>query len=83
MLVRRLGAFLPLVSILRIGIATAAAFVVGHVVPLHGKLMSLVEACIVGGVFLVVLVASKELGKRDLEAIKAVRRKRAREGETA
>ncbi|HEY4181585.1 MAG TPA: oligosaccharide flippase family protein [Kofleriaceae bacterium] len=83
MLVRRLGAFLPLVSIARIGIATVAAFVVGHFLPLHGKLMSLVEACIVGGVFLVVLVATKELGKRDLEAIKAVRRKRAREGDTA
>jgi len=32
-------------------------------------------------VFLVVLVASRELGKRDLDAIKAVRRKRAAGGE--
>ena len=39
--------------------------------------MTLVEAVIVGVTFLVVLVATRELGKRDLEAIKAVRRKRA------
>ena len=45
--------------------------------PLHGKLMTLVEAAVVGLTFLVVLVLSRELGKRDLESIKAVRRKRA------
>jgi hypothetical protein len=42
--------------------------------------MSLVEAVIVGLTFVVVLVATRELGKRDLEAIKAVRKKRAAGG---
>jgi stage V sporulation protein B len=77
MLWRRLGTFIPLVSIVRIGVATGAAFAVGRFLPLQGKLMTLVEAGVVGAVFLVVLVASRELGKRDLDAIKAVRKKRA------
>jgi stage V sporulation protein B len=74
---RRLGAFLPLVSLVRIAIATAAAIAVGRLLPLHGKLMTLVEAAVVGLTFLVVLVATRELGKRDLDAIRAVRKKRA------
>lgn len=74
---RKLGAFVPWLSVVRIAIATGVALAVGRVLPLHGKLMTLVEALAVGVVFLVVLVATKELGKRDLEAIKAVRAKRA------
>jgi stage V sporulation protein B len=80
MLRKRLGAFLPLVSALRIAIATAAALAVGRVLPMHGKLMTLVECCIVGLTFVVVLVITRELGKRDLDAIKAVRKKRAAGG---
>jgi stage V sporulation protein B len=77
---RRLGAFVPLMSLVRIGVATAAGLAVGAALPLHGKLMTLVEAAVVGAVFVAVLVATRELGKRDLEAIKAVRRKRAADG---
>jgi stage V sporulation protein B len=76
----RLGAFLPLVSLVRIGVATAAAFAVGRVLPLHGKLMTLAEAVVVGLTFLVALVVTGELGKRDLDAIRAVRKKRAAGG---
>jgi len=76
-LYKKLGAFLPLASLVRIAIATAVAIVVGRFLPLHGKLMTLVEAGVVGVTFLVVLVVTRELGKRDLEAIKAVRKKRA------
>ena len=74
---KRLGAFLPLLSLIRIAIATGAALAVGRFLPLHGKLMTLAEAVAVGLTFLVVLVATRELGKRDLDAIKAVRKKRA------
>jgi len=77
MIYKRLGAFLPLASVVRIAIATGAAIAVGRFLPLHGKLMTLVVAAIVGVTFLVVLVATRELGKRDLDAIKAVRKKRA------
>lgn len=74
---RELGAFLPIASVVRIAIATVAALAVGRVLPLHGKLMTLVEAVAVGATFLVVLVITRELGRRDLAAIKAVRKKRA------
>ena len=74
---RQLGAFLPLASVVRVAIATAVALAVGRALPLHGKLMTLVEAVVVGATFLVVLVITRELGRGDLEAIKAVRRKRA------
>jgi stage V sporulation protein B len=79
---RHLGAFLPLKSVARIALATAAAIAVGRIWPFHGKLMTLVAAGVVAIVFLVMLVASRELGKRDLEAIKLVRRKRATGGDT-
>jgi len=74
---RRLGAFVPLASVLRIAIATGAAIAVGRLLPLHGKLMTLVEAVVVGATFLVALIATGELGRRDLQAIKASRKKRA------
>ena len=77
---RKLGAFVPLASFVRIAIATGASLAVGRVVPFHGKLMTLVEAVIVGLTFLVVLIATRELGPRDLQAIKAVRNKRAAGG---
>jgi stage V sporulation protein B len=76
MLHRQLGAFLPIASVIRIALATGAALAVGRVLPLHGKLMTLVEALVVGATFLIVLIVTRELGRRDLEAIKAVRRKR-------
>lgn len=80
---RRFGAFVPALSLLRIAFATAGAFVLGRVLPLHGKgkIMTLAEAVIVGVAFLVLLVGTRELGARDLAAIKAVRQKRAPGGE--
>lgn len=80
-LYKKHGAFLPLASLVRIAIATGVALAIGRFLPLHGKLMTLAEAVVVGVTFLVVLVATRELGKRDLEAIKAVRKKRASQGE--
>ncbi|MBA3465347.1 MAG: polysaccharide biosynthesis protein [Deltaproteobacteria bacterium] len=81
LLTRKLGAFLPILSLVRIGIATGAALAVGKFLVLPaGKLMTLVEAGVVGVVFLVVLIGTRELGARDLAAIKAVRKKRAAGG---
>jgi stage V sporulation protein B len=77
---RELGAFLPLASAARIAIATACAFATGSLLSgalPAGKLMTLVAAAAVAAVFLAVLIVTRELGKRDLEAIRAVRRKRA------
>jgi stage V sporulation protein B len=79
---RRFGAFLPIASAVRIAIATGAALGVGRALPLHGKLMTLVEAAVVVATFLFVLVATRELGKRDLAAIRAIRAVPRRDGST-
>jgi stage V sporulation protein B len=77
---RRLGGYLPLSSFVRIALAAAAALSVGRALPLHGKLMTLVEAAVVAATFLAVLIATRELGRRDLQAIKAVRARRSAGG---
>jgi O-antigen/teichoic acid export membrane protein len=79
----RFGAFLPITSALRIGVASAVAIALGRVAPLHGrgKLVTLVLAVIVAATFFIVLIATRELGTRDLAAIKAVRGKRAAGGD--
>ncbi|MGE0551434.1 MAG: MATE family efflux transporter [Kofleriaceae bacterium] len=77
---RRFEEFLPLASAVRIAAASAVAILVGRFLPLHGKLMSLVEAAIVAITFVVVLIVSRELGAKDLAAIKAVRKNRATNG---
>jgi stage V sporulation protein B len=78
---KELGAFLPAASVVRVVIATVAALAVGRALPLPlplpGKLLTLADAVVVGATFLIVLVITRELGRGDLEAIKAVRRKRA------
>ena len=79
---RRLGAFVPLLSIVRVIAATAAAIGVGQVIPFRTPLMALVEAGVVGVTFIVVLIATGELGKQDLAAIRRVRTKRSQGGES-
>ena len=81
MLWRKLGAFLPVASLIRVAIAIAVAIAVGRVLPLRTPLMTLVEAAVVGLVFLAVLILTRELGKQDLQAIAAVRKKRGSGGE--
>ena len=77
---RRLGGYLPLLSFARIALATAAALGAGRALPLQVKLMTLVEAAAVGATFLAVLIATRELGRRDLQAIRAVRAARTSGG---
>jgi stage V sporulation protein B len=66
---RQLGAFLPWLSLVRVGLATAAALALGRVLPLHGTLMTLVEAAAVGLAFLLALVVTGELKRSELQAI--------------
>jgi O-antigen/teichoic acid export membrane protein len=73
---RRLGAFIPLRSVARVVAATAAAIAVGWVIPFTSPILTLVEAGVVGVVFLAVLIGTGELGRRDLAAIRSVRAKR-------
>jgi polysaccharide transporter, PST family len=81
MLWRRLGAFVPVLSLIRVVAAAACAIAVGRVVPLHGTVPTLAEAVLIGVVFLAALVVTGELGKKDLAAIAAVRRKRGARGD--
>jgi len=74
---RRLGAFLPLMSAVRVAIAAAAAIALGRVIPLAGALGTLAEAAAIGLSFLAALVVTGELGRADLAALaRVVRRKK-------
>ncbi len=77
---RKLGAFVPLASLVRVALAVAAALAVGRVIPFRTPLMTLVEAAIVGLTYLAVLIVTRELGKADLRAIAQVRAKRGQGG---
>ncbi len=79
---QKLGAFLPVLSVLRVLIAVGVAIAVGHVIPFRTPLMTLIEAAIVGLTFLAVLIGTGELNKKDLQAIIAVRKKRGSGADT-
>ena len=66
---RYLGAFVPLLSVVRVAVAAAAGIAIGHILQFASPVMTLVEAGVVGIVFLVVLVLTRELGRADLSAV--------------
>jgi len=78
---RKLGAFLPLVTLARVGLAVVVAMAVGRVIPWTTPLLTLVEAAIVGLSFLGTLIVTRELGRADLASIRSVRAKRGQGGE--
>jgi stage V sporulation protein B len=73
---RQLGAFLPLVSLVRVALAAAAAAAVGRVIPLSSPIGTIAESLVVGAVFLLALVVTRELGPADLAALTRVVRKK-------
>jgi stage V sporulation protein B len=78
---RRLGAFLPVLSAIRVLLAAAAAMAVGRLLPMATPLGTLIEAAAVGLTFLVALVVLRELGKDDLAALtRVVKRKKGSAG---
>lgn len=78
---RRLGAFLPVTTLVRVAVAVAVAMAVGRVIPWTRPLPTLVEAAIVGVAFLATLIVTRELGAADLASIRNVRAKRGAGGE--
>lgn len=76
LLVRRFGAFVPAASAVRVLLAAAAAIAVGRVVPARSTPIVLAEAIVVGLVYLVTLVATRELGRADLQAVVRIARRR-------
>jgi len=69
---KRLGAFMPLTSALRVTIAGAAAIGLGQLIHFKTPLMTLVEGTIVGLSFLLALIIMGELNKRDLNKVLSV-----------
>jgi stage V sporulation protein B len=66
------GALIPPLSALRIGASLALAAFVGNQLPAAGKVFTLVSAVVVGVVYLVALLVSRELSSTDLALVKRV-----------
>ena len=69
LLQRKLGAFLPALSVVRIAAAAGIAIAVGRVLSFRGAVMVLAESVVVGLVFLMCLIGLRELKVADLRAI--------------
>ncbi len=73
-LMRHFGAFIPPLSVLRVSLAAAAAFAVGHVWPTRGffggKVGTLASMSACGLAFLVVVLASGELRLSELRRLR-------------
>ncbi len=67
---RAFGVFLPLLTVARVALCTAAAALVGRVWPTHGflggKVGTLLSLCVIGSMFLAVAVISGELRPAEL-----------------
>jgi stage V sporulation protein B len=66
------GAVVPVPSVVRVLGAVAVAVVLGRWLPYSGKVMTLVYSALVAGVYLVLLVVSRELTAADLGMVRAV-----------
>ena len=74
---RALGAAIPLMSLLRVGLAFGGAAAVGRMLPQGSRFLTLAECALVGVVYVVILVITAELGRKDVsQALQVVRRKR-------
>src|SRR5262249_33095951 len=67
---RRFGAFLPVATVVRVGLAAVAAIAAGRFLVPHGKVMTLGMTLACAAVYLGVIVATRELGPADLAALR-------------
>jgi O-antigen/teichoic acid export membrane protein len=69
-LMRNFGAFLPILTVVRVGLSAAAALAVAHFWPtagvFGGKVGTLMSSAVIGGVFLAVAVVSGELRPKEI-----------------
>lgn len=73
LLVRRVaGAVVPFGTVLRTALALAAAITAGRLLPEGGRVWTLVCVAIVGLVYVVLLVGTRELGRSDWNVVRAV-----------
>jgi stage V sporulation protein B len=69
---KRTGGFVPLLTIVRVGIAVSACITAGLYLPRFGRLVTPVAAAAVAVVYAVILLATRELTGDDLAAVKAI-----------
>ena len=69
-LVKRFGTFVPVLTVVRVGLAVAGVLALGRVIPARRPLQTLATAAAYGAVYLVILVVTGELGPKDLLAIR-------------
>jgi stage V sporulation protein B len=74
---RATGAFVPAGTAIRCLLALAACVAVGLVAPRFGRLLTPIAAAAAGVAYLVVLLVTREIGKRDLGMLRALRGKRS------
>lgn len=74
---RTAGAFVSGLTLVRVGLATAVAVGVGSQLPWLGKPAVLAEAAVVAAIYVVVLLATRELGAADLAVVRSVLGKKA------
>ena len=74
---RATGAFIPAATAIRCLLALAACVAVGLVAPRFGRLLTPIAAAAAGVAYLLVLLVTREIGKRDLGMLRALRGKRA------
>ncbi len=75
---RQAGTFIPLATALRVGIALALAVFVGTRLPPGGTQIVTFEAAAIAGVYVIALLATRELGKKDVELVLSLVRRRAK-----
>lgn len=75
---RRFAAFPPMLSVLRVGAAAAAAIVAARLIPGDGKLVGLASAAVAGLVFAAGLLVLREFGATDKEKFAKILRLKPR-----
>lgn len=66
------GAVAPLATVLRVVVAMAVSIALGRFLPAPGKLMTLVYSAVVAGLYVAMLVATRELGRADVDTVRQV-----------
>jgi stage V sporulation protein B len=81
MVYKTTGAVVAPLSVVRVVAAMAIAITLGRWLPPGGKMMALAYSAVVAGVYVVILLLSRELGKNDLANVKnVISRRRAGPG---
>ena len=71
----RAGAFVPLATAVRVGLALAACTAIGFAMPCFGRLVTPVLAVVIAALYGLLLVVTGEIGRADLAMIRALRSK--------